>query len=105
MKTQDDRTPEQKVTHRWGVVGRDSFMSGWGGAEGGYSRACWAVAGDGSELTEVEKWVRNRSDMKYVNVVDLRTYRPPRGTAHFHIYVVNPGHPALGRLNLMETAK
>ena len=25
----DDRTPEQKKTHDWVVVGTDSFMSGW----------------------------------------------------------------------------
>jgi hypothetical protein len=42
----------------------------------------------------VERWVRGRSEMRYVNVVDLTSYRPPRGTAHFHVYVCNPGHPA-----------
>jgi hypothetical protein len=51
----------------------------------------WAT--DGS-LDNVERWVRDRSEMIHVNVVDLATYRPPTGTAHFHIYVVNDGHPA-----------
>jgi len=92
MEKNDERTDEQRTTHRFGVVGRDSFMSGWGGATGGYSRAAWACTVE--NLDNVERWVRNRSDMKYVNVVDLTTYRPPRDTAHFHIYVVDDGHPA-----------
>jgi hypothetical protein len=29
---EDDRTPEQKQTHRVLVLGTDSFMSGWGQA-------------------------------------------------------------------------
>lgn len=94
MIRQDDRTPEQRVTHRWGVVARDRFMSGWGGAAGGASRCAWAV-GDGLDLNAVERWVLARSEMRYVNVVDLNRYRPPCGTAHFHVYVVNDGHPAL----------
>lgn len=85
----DDRTPEQRKTHRWGVVMRDKFMSGWGGAQGGYSRAAWAVGPD-VNIDRVERWVRSRSDAQYVSVVDLNTYRCPRGTAHFHIYVVEP---------------
>lgn len=38
----DDRTPEQRETHRWGVVARDKFMSGWGQAFNGASRCAWA---------------------------------------------------------------
>ena len=86
MIRQDDRTPEQKLTHRWGVVALDKFMSGWGGARGGASRCAWA-AGPAVDLTRLEHWVRDRPEMRYVNVVDLNKYRPPRGTAHFHIYV------------------
>lgn len=67
-------------------------MSGWGGAAGGASRCAWACSMD--DIDKVEKWVRNRSEMRYVNVVDLSTYRAPRGTAHFHIYVCEQGHPA-----------
>lgn len=97
MERKDDRTQEQQVTHRWGVVAKDNVLSGWGGATGGTSRCAWAVdtswTMDGS-LEEVERWVRSRSEMKYVNIVDLNTYRPPTGTAHFHIYVVNDSHPA-----------
>ena len=89
MIKQDDRTEGQKTTHRLGVVARDKFMSGWGGAAGGASRCAWAVPAS-INIDRVERWVRSRSDTRYVSVVDLNTYRPPRGTAHFHIYVVEP---------------
>lgn len=91
----DDRTKEQRKTHVWAVVARDRFMSGWGGAAGGSSRCAWAVPSDDSvNIDRVERWVRSRSEMQYVNVVKLTTYRPPRGTAHFHVYVVDADHPA-----------
>lgn len=89
----DDRTPEQRKTHCWGVVAEDKFMSGWGQAAGGASRCAWACAPD-VDVGKVERWVRNRSEMRFVSVVDLTTYRAPRGTAHFHIYVCNQGHNA-----------
>ena len=95
MTKQDDRTAEQKKTHRWGIVARDKFMSGWGGASGGASRCAWACHPE-VNTDRVFDWVRNRSEMRYVNVVDLSTYRPPSGTDHFHIYVCDPGHPASG---------
>jgi hypothetical protein len=91
MVKQDDRTLEQKQTHKWGVVAKDKFMSGWGGAQGGISRCAWACAPDAS-LAQLEQWVRHRQEMRYVNVVDLNTYRPPRGTVHFHIYVCEKDH-------------
>lgn len=90
---EDDRTDEQKQTHNYAVVARDKFMSGWGCAEGGASRCAWAVAPD-VNIDRVERWVRSRSEMRYVNIVNLNTYRPPRGTAHFHIYVANADHVA-----------
>ena len=93
MIIQDDRTPEQKKTHVWGVVGRDSFMSGWGGATGGYSRAVWAC-GPNVDSDRVFNWVKSRKEMRYVSLVDLATYRAPKGTAHLHIYVVDEYHPA-----------
>ena len=95
MVKQDDRTPEQRQTHRWGVVASDRFMSGWGGASNGTSRCAWACHPDAS-LDALESWVRSRSEMRYVNVVDLNTYRPPHGTAHFHIYIADPNHRAFG---------
>lgn len=89
----DDRTTEQLATHRWGVVAHDRLLSGWGGAKGGASRCAWAC-GPGADIDRLEKWVRGRSEMRYVNVVDLSKYRAPRGTAHFHIYVCDPDHPS-----------
>jgi len=93
MEISDERTEEQKKTHRWAVVARDKFMSGWGGASGGTSRCAWAVP-EGINIDRVFNWVDSRSEMVYVNIVDLKTYRPPRGTAHFSIYVVEPGDDA-----------
>lgn len=96
MERKDDRTPEQRKTHRWAVVARDKFLSGWGGAKGGANRCAWAVP-DALAATDlfdaVESWVRSRSDMVHVNTVTLDTYRCPRGTAHFHVYVVDERHP------------
>ena len=80
----DDRTPEQKQTHTWAVVGSDSFLSGWGGARGRVSYAAWACRFD--DLAEVQDRIERRSDMKRVRVVDLRTYRV-RGNVHLHVYV------------------
>lgn len=95
MKIQDDRTEEQRKTHRFAVVARDKFMSGWGGADGGVSRCAWALPGDGSvNIDRVENWVKDREEMRNVKVVDLSTYRAPKGTVHFHIYVVDAKHPA-----------
>jgi hypothetical protein len=88
---QDDRTPEQKRTHRWAVVGTDRILSGWGLAAGKPSYAAWAYEGDNG--SKVRGWVESRSDMLRERIVDLQTYRPKR--CHLHIYVVNPGHPAL----------
>ena len=92
MKTQDDRTREQKKTHRLAIVARDKCMSGWGGASGGASRCAWACHPDVT-TDRVFNWVKSRSEMQYVSLVDLNTYRAPKGTAHFHIYVAGPDHP------------
>lgn len=88
----DDRTPAQKKTHRWGVVARDKFMSGWGPCRNGVSRCAWACAPD-ADLDQLEARVRDRSEMIYVNKVDLSTYRPT-GTKHYHIYVCEKDHPS-----------
>lgn len=93
MKLQDDRTEEQKKTHKLAVVAADKFMSGWGGAAGGVSRCAWAIHPEVNS-DRVFNWVKARKEMRYVNLVDLDTYRPPKGTVHFHIYVCDPGHPA-----------
>ena len=86
MIIKDDRTPEQKKTHVWGVVAKDKFMSGWGMAQNGVSRCAWACSPN-ADIDTLERRIRARAEMRYINVVNLNTYRPPRGTAHFHIYV------------------
>jgi hypothetical protein len=98
-ETVDDRSEEQKKTHYMAVGGRDKFLSRWRGAKGGTSRAAWAVHPD-VDINGVFSWVNRRQEMAYVNAIDLRTYRPPSGTAHFHIYVIDPGHPADNKKHL-----
>lgn len=86
----DDRTPEQKKTHTWLVTATDKFMSGWGKAQGGISKCAWAC--EGKNVDKVERWVRARKEMKYVNVTDGKWY--PR-VKHVYIYLVTKEHPAL----------
>jgi hypothetical protein len=93
MTTKDNRTEEQKKTHRLAVVAKDRVLSGWGYAQGGSSRMAWACA-PGVNVDRVYNWAKSRSDSQYVNIVNLSEYRPPRGTACFHIYVCGPDHPA-----------
>jgi hypothetical protein len=98
MKYQDDRQFEpatgvnEHETLPIIIWGRDRFMSGWGGAEGGYSWAGWACPFEAAD--RVERWVRRRGDMQYVRVGGDR----PRGrnVAHVHVYACRDGHPALG---------
>lgn len=80
----DDRTPEQELTHTLAVVGTDTFMSGWGGAAGGYSYAAWAFK-DGDYSKALSR-ISGRSDMQRVRVVTLKGYRAT-GARHLHIYV------------------
>lgn len=93
MKIQDDRTHEQRKTHRVLVIGTDTCLSGWGGASGGASYAAWAC--EPKDKAKVLSWVEGRQDMKRVRVV-YGSYQPnPRHCAHLHIYVVEDGHTAL----------
>lgn len=88
----DDRTPEQRQTHNYGVRMRDAFMSGWGGAKGGNSIALWACKAE--HVDAVLRWVEDRKEARNVNVVhDVNAYRCR--CVHLHIYVVTEGHPAI----------
>lgn len=93
MKTirQDDRTNEQRITHRYLVTATDKFMSGWGGASGGVSKCAWACS-TREQQSKVYDWVESRPEMKYVNTHFGNWY--PKA-AHVHIYVVEDSHPAL----------
>lgn len=95
MIVQDDRTEEQRKTHRELVVMTDRCLSGWGQARGGASVAAWACAGIEAQR-KVERWVRSRTDALRVRTVydGARRFRP-RNAVHFHVYVVEEGHPAL----------
>lgn len=93
MTTVDNRTAKQRQTHVYAVVARDRVLSGWGGATGGASRVAW-VCDPAVNIDRVFNWVKSRRDLERPAIVDLRTYRVPRGTAHFKIAVCNPGHPA-----------
>ena len=97
MKTtiKDDRTEEQKSTHYWAVVAIDKAMSHWGAATGGISRVAWACSSH-EDAKKAFDWVKSRSEMKYVMVANLNNYTHPETDAHFHIYVVEQTHPALG---------
>jgi len=86
MIYRDDRTPEHMNTHKFVVMMTDSFMSGWGMAEGGVSFAGWAFP-EGYQ-NACESWVRSRSEAKRVRIVGPG-YRP-KGCAHCHIYVWKP---------------
>ena len=96
----DDRTPEQRATHTWLVIGTDRFLSGWGKAQGGASYAAWACEPEHAYL--VRQWVEGRGDMLRVREAPAKGYRPGRGCAHLHVYVVKSGdcHPALRRLEM-----
>ena len=93
MELNDDRTEAQKRTHTCLIAGTDSFLSGWGKAEGGKSYAVWACKPE--HMQNVWRWVKNRNDMKRVR----RVYDPyrPCGVGHCHIYVVTEDHRALSQ--------
>ena len=88
----DDRSDAEKKTHTVLVTMTDSFMSGWGAATGGASVASWACRPEDADT--VERWVRSRGEAKRVRIVSRARSRP--GVKHWHIYVVNLGHPSLG---------
>jgi hypothetical protein len=97
---EDDRDAEQRREMPFLIVGMDKFLSGWGGAADGVSVAAWACREE--DIDRVFKWVKARSDMRRVRLVDEREHSGvwpcksvfPR-CVHFHIYAVTPGRPAL----------
>jgi len=92
MKIIDKRTKEEKEIYHVLITATDKFLSGWGGAEGGLSKVAWACKPEDSE--KVFEWVKNRSDMKNVNIHIHNDWRP-RNAVHVQIYIVKEGHPAL----------
>ena len=92
MILQDDRTPEQKLTHTTLITATDKFMSGWGQASQGLSKCAWACSNP-VHADKIFDWVSNRSEMKYVNIHYRNEWKPR--AAHVHIYVVDETHPAI----------
>lgn len=69
----DRRTDEDKAATLFLVVATDSFMSGWGKAQG---RSLFAVpCRDEAQAEIVADNMRHRSEMKRVRIVN-RTWRP-----------------------------
>ena len=91
MHIDDDRTKEQKATHNWLVIGTDSFMSGWGKADGGASYAAWACKPE--DRDKVLSWVESRPEMKRIRET-CDPYRP-KGVGHCHIYLVHEDHVSI----------
>lgn len=87
MKTiiKDDRSEEQKQTHRWLVVGTDTFLSGWGHAAGGLSVCAWAYR-TADEASAAAEWVKQCANLARVRIVHDDRYKP-RVAKHFHVYV------------------
>lgn len=88
----DDRTEAERLTHTDVIIGRDTFLSGWGHAENKISFAGWACEPQYAQV--VKAWVKSRSDMRNVKIVSS-DYEPSGSNWHYHIYVVNEGHPSL----------
>jgi len=89
MNVEDNRTPTEKLSHRWLVVMTDTCMSGWGRARAGASYAAWAC--DTLEAAErVADRVRKRCDSSRVRIVHEGGYRPR--CAHFQVYVIDEDH-------------
>lgn len=97
----DERTDLQRREMPFLVVGIDSFLSGWGPCEKGLSVAAWACRDE--DTGHVLKWVKARSDIRKARLVDERDFMGRvypvsvkfPGVAHYHVYAVDVGHPAL----------
>ena len=99
MQYFDDRTLEQKATHRWLVIAKDRFMSGWGGASGGASWCGWACDSL-ANAERLESWVNGRNEMRRVRIVkdEGKRLRLARACVHFHLYHADAStHPAFHR--------
>ena len=97
MIFKDDRTEEEKKTHRLGVRATDNFMSYWCKAEGGLSQVIWACEFE-AHRTALYYWVKKREEMYDVKAIKI----PLSGAIcvnaqvmHLHIYRVTESHPAI----------
>lgn len=94
----DDRTEEETTIYTHLVVGKDSFLSDWGMAEGGISIAAWACTPD--MVDNVMDWIKDRSDIYAIKVLTeplsvaeiCREMSSFTKTKHISIYKVTEGH-------------
>ena len=74
--------------------GADTFLSGWGEAEGRRSLAYWACKPEDAD--RVLAWVRSRTDIEAVTRYEERLPQDIRDSGdHVHVYVISEGHVAL----------
>lgn len=97
----DDRDPPNVwKSHTVGVMARDTFMSGWGWAEGLNSYAVWLC--EPKHYDSVMDWVRRRGEMKNVrrilseNVTAKIMRQRVTAGGLVHVYVVKDGDPSTG---------
>ena len=73
------------------IGGVDTFMAGWGGAEGGRSFAIWSCSA--SDADAVMAWVESRGDIERPRVITGTLTTKPKD--HVHVYNVNHNHISL----------
>ena len=97
----DQRTDKEKETSNYFVMGRDTFMSGWGEAEDKLSYAVWFCETK-EQYDLLLSWVKDRGDMKHVEGGDaekfdayLKTrFAYPSIVDHITLYATSKYHPA-----------
>lgn len=96
----DQRTDKEKETSNYFVMGRDTFLSGWGEAEKTYSYAVWFCETK-EQHKELKRWVKERGDMKNIQSGDakkfdvyLKTQFSHPNICRLHIYATSHFHPA-----------
>jgi hypothetical protein len=102
----DKRTNEQKQLDQYFVMGKDTFMSGWGHAENKVSYAVW-VCKDKNDRDKLKEWVKSRGDIKdiltgttkrlefYIKAMAISNEKLNDGTGqHISIYQTTKNHPA-----------
>lgn len=99
----DERTTEQKQSPQYFVMGMDTFMSGWGMAEGKISYGVWMFDSE-DDMPKFLKWIKGRGDMKHIMsgttrnlefLVNSMALNTNKGPHHISIYTTDRHHPAL----------